>query len=144
MPKHVIEDAWVTLAGVDLSNRVRRVTLMTNKRTPALVTAMTNNWDERVVVDIRGWRVNLELFQDYSTGSVYAAMKAILDSTASSGVPLIIRPTTGARTTGNPEFQGYVGVDGDHGQLDAEVGGVNMSNPTFLGLGQLDFFTSSS
>lgn len=144
MPKHVIEDAWVTLAGVDISNRVRRVTLMTAKRSPADVTAMTNDWEESVVVDIRSWRANFELFQDYSTGSVYAALKAILDSTASSGVPLIIRPTTGARTTGNPEYQGYVGLDGDFAQIDAEVGGVNMGSPSFKGLGALSFLTSSS
>lgn len=144
MPKHVIEDAWVTLGGIDLSTRVRRVTLMIAKRTPALVTGMTNDWEDRVVVDIRAWRCALEFYQDYSTGSVYAALKAVMDSTASSGVPLIIRPTTAARTTGNPEFQGHVGVDGDFGLLDAEVGGVNMSSPSFLGMGTLDFLTSSS
>lgn len=144
MPKHVIEDAWVTLGGVDLSNRVRRVTLMIAKRTPAQVTGMTNDWEERVVVDIRSWRATLEFFQDYSTGSVYTTLKALMDSTASSGIPIIIRPTTAARTTGNPEFQGYVGVDGDFGLLDAEVGGVNMSSPALLGMGTLSFLTSSS
>lgn len=144
MPKHVIEDAWVTLAGVDLSTRVRRVTLMVRKRSPANVTGMTNDWEESVVVDIRSWRANIEFYQDYSTGSVYTTLKSIMDSTASSGVAFIVRPTTAARTTGNPEWQGYVGLDGDAGLLDAEVGGVNMSSPALIGLGALSFFTSSS
>lgn len=144
MPKQVIENAWVTLGGIDISNRVKKVTLMTAKRSPREVTAMQDTWEDRLHVNIRNWKVNFDLFNDYSTGSVYSALKAILDSTASSGVPLIIRPTTGARTTGNPEWQGTVLPDGDFGQLDASVGEENMSSPSFLGNGTLSFLTSSS
>lgn len=144
MPKHVIEDAQVTLGGIDISTRVRRVSLMISKRSPALVTGMTNNWEERIAVDVRAWRASLELFQDYSTGSVYAVLGAILDSTASSGTPLVIRSSTAVRSATNPEFSGYVSPDGDFGVLDAAMGDPNMSSPTLIGMGTLERLTSST
>jgi hypothetical protein len=144
MPKHVIEDAQITLGGVDISTRVRRVSLMISKRSPALVTGMTNDWEERIMVDVRAWRASLELFQDYSTGSVHSVLAAIMDSTASSGVPLVIRSSTAIRSVSNPEFSGYVGADGDFGLLDAAMGEANMSSPTLIGMGALATLTSSS
>lgn len=144
MPKLVIEDAWITLNSVDISNRVKKITLMTNKRAAREVTAMGDTWEDRLHVNIRGWKMSMDLYNDFSTGSVYAALKSILDSTASSGVPVIVRPTTNARTTGNPEWQGSVLLDGDFGQLDASVGEENMTSPGFLGVGALSFLTSSS
>jgi hypothetical protein len=144
MPRHVIEDAQVTLNGVVLSSRVKKLTITTFKRKPAQVTAMTDSWEENLLVDIKGWKASFELYQDYSTGSVYETLKGIFDATGSSGVAMIVRPTTGIRTTGNPEFQGQLLLDGDFAQIDAEYGGVNMTPTAFLGTGALSFFTSSS
>lgn len=144
MPKQVIEDAWVTLAGVDLSNRIRKATIVTKKRSPQMVTAMTDTNEDYLPVSIKGWRVSLEFYQDYASGSVYETLKTILNSTASSGVAITIRPTTGARTTGNPEWQGQVLLDGDFAQLDGAVGDVLMTSPAFQGTGALTFATTSS
>lgn len=144
MPKIVIESAWITLNGIDVSNRVKKVTLLTAKRPAREVTAMGDGYEDRLVVNIKNWKASFELLQDYSTGSVYAALKGIFDSTVSSGVAMIVRPTTGARTTGNPEWQGSIVLDGDFGQLDASVGEEALTNPSFLGNGTLSFLTSSS
>lgn len=144
MPKHVIEDAQVTLNSVDISTMIRRLSVITHKRPPQLATGMSQDWEERIGVDIRGWRVSLELFQNYSTGSVYSVLKGILTSTGSSGVPIIVRPSTAARSSDNPEFTGSVLLDGDFPLIDAEVGGVNMAPVTLIGNGTLSFLTSSS
>jgi hypothetical protein len=144
MPRHVIEDAQITINGVVLSGRVKKVTIRTFKRPPAQVTAMTDSWEENLLVDIKGWKASFELYQDYSTGSVYETLKGIFDATGSSGVALIVRPTTGIRTTGNPEFQGQILLEGEFPQLEAEYGGVNMAPVSFLGTGALSFLTSSS
>lgn len=144
MPRHVIEDAQVTLNGVVLSGRVKKVTIRTFKRPPAQVTAMTDSWEENLLVDIKGWKASFELYQDYSTGSVYTTLKGIFDATGSSGVAMIVRPTTGDRTTGNPEFQGQLLLDGEFPQIEAEYGGVNMAPVNFLGTGALSFVTTSS
>jgi hypothetical protein len=67
-----------------------------------------------------------------------------LHATGSSGVALIVRPTTGIRTSDNPEWQGQILLDGEFPQIDAEFGGVNMAPVNFLGTGALSFLTSSS
>lgn len=144
MPRHVITNAQVTLNGVALSGRVKKVTIRTAKRPPANVSAMSDTWEENILVDIKNWKASFEFYQDYTTGSVYTAMKSIYDATGTSGVALIVRPTTGIRTTDNPEFQGQILLDGDFPQLDAEFGGVNMAPVNFLGTGALTFATSSS
>jgi hypothetical protein len=59
-------------------------------------------------------------------------------------VALIVRPTTGIRTSDNPEWQGQILLDGEFPQIDAEFGGVNMAPVNFLGTGALTFATSSS
>ena len=86
----------------------------------------------------------LEFYQDFAAGSVYAALKAACASTASSGVLIVVRPTTEARTTGNPEIQGYGLIDGDFAITDGAVGDVLMTQPSFQGKGSLSEFTSSS
>ena len=144
MPRHVIEDAQVTLNGVSLSGRVKKLTIRTSKRAPANVSAMTDAWEENILVDIKSWKASFEFYQDYDTGGTYTVLKGIFDATGSSGVALIVRPTTGARTTGNPEFQGQLLLDGEFPQIDAEFGGVNMAPVSFTGTGALSFLTSSS
>jgi hypothetical protein len=144
MPKQVIEDAWVTLSGVDLSSRVKKVTIITKRRSPQLVTAMTDTNEDYLPINIRGWRVAIEFYQDFASGSVYETLKATLNSTASSGHAITVRPTTGARTTGNPEWQGQVHLDGDLAQIDGSVGDVLMTNPSFQGSGALTMATTSS
>ena len=144
MPKQIIENAWVTLGGSDLSTRVKKVTIMRSRRSPQQVTAMQETDEDFLPVNIRGWKVSLEFYQDYVASSVYAALKACVASTASSGVLMVIRPSTEIRTTGNPEFQGYVLIDGDYALLDGSVGDVLMTSPSFQGKGALSEYTSSS
>lgn len=144
MPKQVIENAWVTLGGTDVSTRVKKVTIMRSKRANQQVTAMQEEDEDYLPVNIRGFKVALEFYQDFAAGSVYTALKAAVESTASSGILMTIRPTTESRTTGNPEFQGYVLIDGDYALVDGSVGDVLMTSPNFQGKGALSEFTSSS
>jgi hypothetical protein len=144
MPRHVIEDAQVTLNGVVVSGRVKKLTIRTSRRSPANVSAMTDSWEENILVDIKAWKASFELYQDYTTGSVWSVLQGIYAATGSSGVALIVRPTTGIRTSDNPEWQGQLLLDGEFPQIDADFGGVNMAPVNFLGTGALSFLTSSS
>lgn len=144
MPKQVIENGSVTLNSVDLSTRVKKISIITGKRAPQNVTAMQDTWEDFLGVNIKGGKISLEFYQDLATGSVYETMKGILNSTASTGVPIVIRPTTGVRTTGNPDFQCSVLLDGDFAQIDGSVGDALMTNPSFRINGTLSFLTSSS
>ncbi len=145
MPKHVIEDAQVTLNSVSLSNRVKKVTVLTSIRQPQLATCMTDSWEDRLKVTIRAWRVQLEFYQDYSSGSVWSTLNGVANSSALGGVPIIIRPTTEIRSSDNPEIQGNVLLDGDIPFIQVDdVGGVNMAPVNFHGAGTLLIATSSS
>lgn len=144
MPRHVIEDAQVTLNGTVVSGRVKKLTIRTSKRPPANVSAMTDAWEENVLVDVKAWKASFEFYQDYTTGSLWSVMQGIFAATGSSGVALIVRPTTGIRTSDNPEWQGQILLDGEFAQIDAEFGGINMAPANFLGTGALSFLTSSS
>jgi hypothetical protein len=144
MPRHVITSPQITLNGVSLTGRVKKLTIRTAKRSPANVSAMSDGWDENILVDIKSWKASFEFYQDYTTGSVWSVLQGIFSATGSSGVALIVRPTTGIRTSDNPEWQGQILLDGEFPQVDAEYGGVNMAPTNFLGTGALSFLTSSS
>lgn len=146
MPKQVITDAQVTINGVTLTQRVKRVSVFIKERPPALVTAMGDSYEDRLKVDIKDWRVQFEFYQDYSSGQTWQTIKAVFDSTVSSGVPIIVRPTTEVRSTSNPELQGNVITDGSEFPFIGadEVGAVNMAPVQFVGVQAPNFFTSSS
>lgn len=144
MPRHVITNATVSINGTALTARVKKVTIRTAKRPPANVNAMTDGWDENILVDIKSWKASFDLYQDYTTGSVWSVLKGVFDSTASSGVQIIVRPTTGTRSSDNPDWQGNVLLDGEFPQIDGEHGGINMQPVNFLGTGALSFLTSAT
>lgn len=143
MAKHVIEDPIITLNSVDLSGRVKKVTFLIGKRPPQNLTAMTDGWEDLVHVDIKKFKASFEFYQDYAASSVYATIKAIYDLTTSFTV--VVRPTTAARSSTNPEWSGSMLLDGEFPVIDAsEPGAVNMQPINFLGTGALSFLTSSS
>jgi hypothetical protein len=149
MPKHVITDAQVTLNGAVLSTRVKKVTILVKERAPAMATAMTDDWEDRVKVGIRDWKINFEFYQDYSTSTgsnVFATLKAIFESTAGSGVAVLVKPTTEIQSATNPTFSGNVLTDGSeitYMKAD-DVGDLNMTPLTMVGAGALSVLTSSS
>jgi hypothetical protein len=144
MPRHVITNAQVTLNGVALTGRVKKVTIRTAKRSPAQVTAMTDTWEENILVDVKSWKASFEFYSDYTTGSVWSVVQGVFNATGSSGVAMIVRPTTGIRTSDNPEWQGQILLDGEFPQIDADFGATHMQPVNFLGTGALTFATSSS
>lgn len=151
MAKHVITDARVTLNGVDLSNRVKKVTILVKERAPALATAMGDSWEDRVKVPIRDWKVNFEFFQDYSSaystsGSLFDVLEGIFESTATAGIAMLVKPTTEIQSPSNPTFSGNIIPDGsDITYMKADdVGDLNMTPLGMVGQGALAVLTSSS
>lgn len=151
MPKHVITDAQVTLNGVVLSSRVKKVTILVKERPPQLATAMGDSWEDRVKVDIRDWKANFEFYQDYSTsyttsGSVLDQLTAIFNSTAAAGIAMLVKPTTEIQSASNPTFSGNLLTDGSevtYMKAD-DVGDLNMTPLAMVGKGALSVLTSSS
>ena len=152
MPKRLFEQAPVTLNGFDISCDVEGGELMVGRREAVLVTGLCTTYEENLIPNLRRWGVRLNVFINYdasSSGSStvagsYVALKSVFDSTASSGVTLTIRASTGARSATNPEWTGLVGIDGDYAVWAGSVAEAMKTSVNLKGTGALSWLTSSS
>ena len=152
MAKRITEQMPITLNGFDISCDVESGSLMLGRRGAVDLTGLCSSWDEFAVPNLRRWAVNLGYFINYdasSSGSSivagsYIALLSVFNSTASSGVNLTIRATTGARSATNPEWSGLVQIDGEFQAAGGSVAQASKGTVTLKGLGTLSFLTSSS
>jgi hypothetical protein len=144
--KHLLEAAMSSLNAVELGNMVESIEVMVGRRSPVGVTAMQDTFEQGLTPNIRRWGARITLFQDYSSSAnrVFNTLKGILDSTGSSGVAFIGRPSTAIRGENNPDFSGQVGIDGDFPVLSGAVGDPHKVTISLKGLGNLSILTSSS
>lgn len=151
MPKHLFEQSPVTLSGYDVSCDVESAELLIGRRPTVDVTGLCDTYDQSLSPNLRRWGVRLNYFVNFDTSSttlatagIYTALKAVFDSTASSGVAFVIRATTAARSTSNPEWSGLVGIDGDFAIHAGAIAEASKGSVQLKGMGTLSFFTSSS
>lgn len=120
-------DASVVYNSVDISNKVRSVTITMSAEdldgTSMGATARTH------VPGLRDDRMEFELYQDYAAGSVDATFAAQLGVAA--GVTVVVKPTSSAVGTGNPSFT-MTGVLLDYTPFDGEVGTLQMNNVSLV------------
>ena len=117
MAHYVITDASVTVAGTDLSDHVKSVSLDFS-RDAADDSAMGDTWQNRQggVFDVSG---SIEFHQDFAASEVDATIWTAF--TGSSPVTIIERPTSAAVGAANPNFTGtavitsYSPIGGSHG-----------------------------
>lgn len=137
MAEFVMDDAFLSLGGTDLSDHVASVTLnyegdLKDK------SAMSDTTVERIA-GVKDWSLDVEFNQDFSTSSVDDTIWTALDG--GSTLAVILRPTSDAVGGSNPEFTGnvlvesYPIVDGAHGDLAS-------TSITFQGTGALARATS--
>ena len=144
MPKHLFEQASISLNGSDISGDVNAAEFMLGRRGAVDVTGLSDTYDAYLVPNLRRWGVKLDYFNNFSSSGVYQVLKAVFNSTQTSGVALIIRQTTNARTSDNPEWTGQVQIDGDFAILAGGVAEADKGSVSLKGLGTLSFVTSSS
>lgn len=151
MPKRIFEQSPVTLNGFDVACDVESAELMIGRREAVNVTGLCDTYEQFLTPNIRRWGVRLNYFVNFdssstssSSGGIYIALKSVFDSTASSGVPLVIRASTGSRSATNPEWSGYVAIDGDFAVHAGAIAEAEKGNVALKGMGTLSFLTSSS
>ena len=152
MPKRLFEQAQVTLNGYDIGADISGAELLGGRRAPVDVTGLSDTWDSFLVPNIRKWGVRLPFFNNFdvsSSGSsivagVNVVLKTVLNSTATSGVQFVLRATTGVRSAANPEWSGYVQLDGDYQITAGNVAEADQGTVMLKGLGALSFFTSAT
>lgn len=151
MPKRIFEQSPVTLNGFDVACDIESAELMIGRRSAVDVTGLCDTYEQFLIPNIRKWGCRLNYFINFDTsstssssGGIYVALKSVFDSTASSGVTFVVRATTAIRSTSNPEWSGYVGIDGDFAVHAGAVGEASKGSVTLKGLGTLSFYTSST
>jgi len=126
MATFVLYDAFVSIAGVDLSDHVRSVT----------VDAGQNLADDTVMGDtfvsntagLATWSISVELLQDYASAKVDATLQPLLG--IGNTAALIVRPASGAKSGTNPEYTG-TGILESYNPIGGAVGDQAMASATF-------------
>lgn len=152
MAKGITEQIPFTLAGFDVSCDIESGELMQGRRPAVDLTGLCTSWDEFASPNLRHWSVRLGYFINFdasSSGSstvagINIALQALMDSTASSGVAITVRKTTSARSATNPEWTGYVQIDGDYTVIGGAVAQASKGSVVLKGLSTLTRLTSSS
>ena len=130
MAATVLRDAFVSVNGVDLSDHLRSVTLEYAADLQE-TTAMGDDFRTRLG-GLKDWNMSLEFNQDFAGGSVDATLFAIVGNS----VPVILRPSSGARATTNPEWRGNAILE-SYTPLGNAVGEVAIAPVTLQGNGTL-------
>lgn len=135
MAEMVLDNAFLSVGGVDLSDHVRSVTLSYSAELQD-VTAMGDDTRNRLG-GLKDWSVSVEFNQDYAANEV----DATLFSLVGTSVALIIRPDTGSASATNPQFSGNAILE-SYQPLGGSVGDAHVAPVTFQGNGDLTRSTS--
>lgn len=135
MAELVLTDASVTCTGVNLSNRVRSVTIQYNADAVEN-TAMGDTTHTRLG-GLKDWSVNIEFNQDYGAGSVDATLFPKVGSTFA----FVGRPTSAAVSATNPNFSGTALLE-SYQPINGSVGDLNTVSVSMVAAGALARATS--
>lgn len=130
MATFVFTDGRVELNAVNLSSLTRKVTL-TPSADAQESTAMGATYRARLG-GLKDWKVEIEFNQDYAASLVDVTLFPLLGSTFT----VKIRPTTGAISTTNPEYQG-TGLLTEYTPIDGSVGDLATAKVSIMGAGTL-------
>lgn len=101
MGKFVLKDAYVEVDGTDLSNMASSVTVG-QPADEVEATGFGSDYRE-FLQGLKDGTITVAFFQDFAPGSVHDTLNPVYQSGAT--FPLVIRPTSAAVGTTNPEFQ---------------------------------------
>lgn len=131
MAQIVLTDAFVSLAGNDISANVKSVTINYQAEVQD-DTAMGDTTRSRVG-GLKDWSIDLELHQDWAA----AALDSILFPLVGTQIAMVIRPVKSTVVgTGNPNYTG-TGLLESYKPLGGSVGDLAMANVTIPGAGTL-------
>lgn len=149
MAKRLFEQCSVTLNTYDVSADVFGGEVITGRRAPVDVTGLSDTFDQFLVPNLRRWGVKLNYYTNFAGTSatptgISTVLQGVFNSTNTTGVAIVWRATTAARSVDNPEWQGQVQIDGDFQQTAGGVAEADKGSVSLKGLSTLSRFTSSS
>jgi len=129
MPREVLNDAFVSINAVDLSDHVETVE-MTYSEELKRATSMGDKGERRLPSGIGDWSLAVTFFQDYDAAKVDATLFPIVGA---AQVAMKFRKSkTDAISATNPEYQGNGMIEGDLVLGGGGVGEMNMAPVTFV------------
>ena len=122
----VLYDAFVSVAGTDLSDHVRSVTIDAGQN---LVddTAMGDTFQSNAA-SLATWSVSVEFLQDYAASQVDATLQPLLG--IGNTAALIIRATSPAASSTNPQYSGTAILE-SYNPISGSVGDQAMASASF-------------
>jgi hypothetical protein len=135
MAEQIFDNAFLSVEGTDLSDKIRSVTFSYSSETQD-DTAMGDD-TRSMVGGLKNWSVEVEFNQDFASGEV----DATLFSKVGTKVALVLRPDAGTKSTTNPEFTGDA-ILTDYPPMGGSVGDQLTASATFQAAGTLSRATS--
>jgi hypothetical protein len=133
--KHVLLNAVITVNGVDLSNRAKKISWNAGVTShPAGAFGDAEDYSMPGVRQVKD--ITVEFYQDYAASNVYATLKPLW--AANSIFTLTAKPDSAADSPTNPNFtvQAFVG---DMPMLNGGRGEANMATVTFVPASPMTF-----
>lgn len=132
----ILKDAFVSINGVNVSAFVRSLALSPGVE-PQDDTAMgaTTRTSE---AGLKIWALTVQFFQSFAAGQVDATLYPLIGA---APFPIIVRPTSAAKSATNPEFTGSM-ILTSYTPISGEVGSEHMVQAEFAAAGNLARATS--
>lgn len=130
MAELTLTDAYLSVAANDVSSWVTSITISHTANIQEN-TAMGSTFISRIG-GLQDWSVSVEFNQDYAASN----LDSILSPLVNTSVALVIRPTSGAVSTSNPEWTGNAFLE-SYEPIGGSVGDVATAPVNFVGNGTL-------
>ena len=137
MATFVLYDAYLSVAGVDLSDHVRSVTVDAGQNM-ADDTAMGDAFVSNTA-GLATWSVSVEFLQDYASSKVDATLEPLLG--IGNTAALVVKPTSSSVSSTNPSYSGTSILE-SYNPIGGSVGDQAMASATFQSASALTRATS--
>lgn len=124
MPKLVLTNAFVSIAGVDLSDHIASISLATQY--DLVDTTQFGDTSKKMIAGLAANSVSFEFHQDFQAGSVEATIYPLLGTATAC----IIKPLDSAVTSVNPQYSFNVLI-AEWTPLNATAGDLTTASVTW-------------
>lgn len=127
MPIIVLTDASVIIAGTNLSDHIRKVTVQMNSD-DVDISAMSGTSHVHAP-GLRDDRMSFDIYTDYDASKTDAVISA-LQGVAAGGT-IVVKPTSATVSATNPTYT-MIGFPLSYSPLDGEVGAASLTTVEFV------------
>lgn len=132
MATYTFVDGFLSVAGTDLSDHVQSMTL--NEGIEAQDSSAMSVDTRSNIAGLKTWSLDVTFLQDFAASKVDATLSAVFGPNLTAA--LVIRPTSAAQGTTNPEWTG-TGVLSSYNPIGGSVGDMATAQATFVAGGTL-------